>query len=67
MEGKGGLLGRQLDASVLPQIDFYKGINGSIQFLYCLIGGDVTGIDTRLPMIEFDLVAKVEEEMNLIT
>lgn len=66
MEGEGGLLGRELGAAVLPQIDFYKGIDGGVQFLYGLIGGDVAGIDTGLPMIEFDLVAKVEKEMNLI-
>ena len=52
--------------SVFSDIDFYEGIHMLFQFLKDLIRSHVSGIDPRLPMIEFDLIAQLQEEVDVI-
>ena len=44
---------------IFSNIDFYEGIDVLFQFLKHLIRSDVSSIDPRLPMIEFDLIPQL--------
>jgi hypothetical protein len=66
MNGDLRIFSRHSWTSVFSDIDFYEGIHMLLQLLKDLIRSDVSGIDPRLPMIEFDLIAQLQEEVDVI-
>ena len=66
MNGDLRIFSRHSWTSVFSDIDFYEGIHMLLQLLKDLIRSDVSGIDPRLPMIEFDLIAQLQEEVDMI-
>jgi hypothetical protein len=59
MNGDLRIFSRHSWTPIFSDIDFYEGIHVLLQLLQDLIRSDVSGIDPRLPMIEFDLIAQL--------
>ena len=57
-------LGGELRASVLAHVGFHKRINQVIQFGSQSIGRNVTSVPPGLPVIDFDLIAQGEQDVD---
>ncbi len=66
VEREGGVFPCEFGSTVFTQIDLHKGINRSVQLFQNLVRGDMTSIDTGLPMIELDLIPELKEKMDMV-
>jgi hypothetical protein len=65
MQSQNGVIPRDLRTSVLANIDLHIAVNQLVEILQDLVDRDVTGIDLRLPVIELELIAQVQQKVYI--
>jgi hypothetical protein len=67
MKSNAGMRTGNTRASVFADVDFDKGIDRFFQFFQNLVGSNVSGVDPRLPVIQFNLISQIQEKVNVVS
>ncbi len=65
VQSQNGVVPRDLRTSVLANIDLHIAVDQLVEFCQDLVDRDVAGIDLRLPVIELELIAQIQQKVYI--